>query len=67
MISINARNARRRCDKYERKFLEKGKKKKKKKRYYRDFFLNFTGTQIGETTTCVIIIEERRIGETRVV
>lgn len=31
MISINARNARRRCDKYERKFLEKGKKKKKKK------------------------------------
>lgn len=29
MISINARNARRRCDKYERKFLEKKKKKKK--------------------------------------
>ena len=47
-------------------FSRKGRRKKKKKILSR-FFLNFTGTQIGETTTCVIIIEERRIGETRVV
>lgn len=33
-------------------FSRKGRRKKKKKRYYRDFFLNFTGTQIGDNNVC---------------